>query len=48
MTNEPKRDLPERTFQLALRIVKLCQLLDEKPGVPRVLAKSLSANRECW
>lgn len=41
MTNEPRRDLPERTFQFALRIVKLCQFLDEKPGVNRVLAKQL-------
>jgi four helix bundle protein len=30
-------DILERTFQFAVRIVKLCQHLDEKPGVGRVL-----------
>ncbi len=32
-----KRDLPERSFLFALRIVELCQVLDEKPGVSRTL-----------
>jgi four helix bundle protein len=41
MTSEARRDLPERTFQFALRIVTLCQSLDEKPGVARVLAKQI-------
>jgi len=41
MTSEARRDLPERTFQFALRIVALCQSLDEKPGVARVLAKQI-------
>ena len=41
MTSEPGRDLPERTFRFALRIVTLCQALDEKPGVARVLARQL-------
>lgn len=36
-----KSDLPERTFQFAQRVVKLCQFLDEKPGVPRTLANQL-------
>ena len=36
-----KRDLPERTFKFALRIVKLCQHLDRKPGVSRTLANQL-------
>lgn len=39
--NENRRDLPERTFRFALRIVKLCQALDEKPGVARTLARQL-------
>ncbi|NJN82676.1 MAG: four helix bundle protein [Caldilineaceae bacterium] len=36
-----KSDLPERTFAFARRIVKLCQVLDEKPGVSRTLANQL-------
>jgi four helix bundle protein len=30
-------EIRERTFQFALRVVKLCERLDEKPGVGRVL-----------
>ena len=41
MTSEPRRDLPERTFQFALRIVTLCQSLDTRAGVARVLARQL-------
>ena len=41
MTSEPRRDLPERTFQFALHIVTLCQLLDTRAGVARVLARQL-------
>jgi four helix bundle protein len=41
MTHEPRRDLPERTFQFALRIVMLCQSLDTRTGVARVLARQL-------
>jgi len=40
-SEEPKRDLPERTFEFARRIVKLCQLLDQAPGVSRTLANQL-------
>lgn len=29
--------MPERTFRFALRIVRVCQALDGKPGVTRVL-----------
>lgn len=36
-----KRDLPERTFEFAGRIVKLCQVLDQTPGVSRSLANQL-------
>ena len=36
-----KRDLPERTFAFARRIVKLCQVLDEKPGVSRTQSRQL-------
>ena len=34
-------DITERTFEFAVRIVKLCQSLDEHPGVSRVLSKQI-------
>lgn len=37
----PQRDICERTFQFGIRVVKLCQALDEKPGVSRTLANQL-------
>ena len=37
----PRRDLPERTFEFARRIVKLCQQLDQTQGVSRTLANQL-------
>ena len=36
-----RRDLCERTFQLALRIVNLCQELSKNPGVARTMANQL-------
>src|SRR3954447_535967 len=36
-----KRDLPQRTFEFARRVVKLCQTLDHTPGVSRTLAKQV-------
>jgi four helix bundle protein len=36
-----KSDLPERTFAFAIEIVKLCRLLEERPGVSRTLANQL-------
>lgn len=41
MTSKQPPEITERTFQFAVRIVKLCQHLDEKPGVSRTLAKQL-------
>lgn len=38
---EPRRDLGERSFNFALRIVRVCQVLDEKPGIGRTLGKQL-------
>ena len=38
---EPKRDLPERTFEFARRIVTLCRTLDQAPGVSRTLTNQL-------
>jgi four helix bundle protein len=40
MTKTPK-DIRERAFEFALRIVKLCQHLDRQPGVPRTLSFQL-------
>jgi four helix bundle protein len=40
-TQQTRRDLPERTFEFARRVVKLCQSLDQKPGVSRTLANQL-------
>ncbi|MDZ8240178.1 MAG: four helix bundle protein [Nostoc sp. ChiQUE01a] len=36
-----KKDIYDRTFTFSVRIVKLCQYLDDKPGVPRTLAQQL-------
>ncbi|OCQ97369.1 four helix bundle protein [Nostoc sp. MBR 210] len=36
--SKPK-DIRERTFNFAIQIVKVCQLLDERPGVGRTLSK---------
>lgn len=36
-----KSDLPERTFEFAKRIVKLCQTLDERQGVAQTLSRQL-------
>ncbi|MBW4057016.1 MAG: four helix bundle protein [Proteobacteria bacterium] len=38
---EPRRDLPERTFEFARRVVTLCRTLDQTPGVCRTLANQL-------
>jgi four helix bundle protein len=35
------QDIRERTFELAVRVVKLCQHLDQKPGVGRTLGNQL-------
>ncbi len=40
MSKTPK-DIKERAFEFAWRIIKLCQLLDRKPGVPRTLSYQL-------
>jgi four helix bundle protein len=38
---KPKRDLPERTFEFARKVVMLCRSLDQMPGVSRTLANQL-------
>ncbi len=35
------KDIKEKTFEFALRIIKFCQHLDKKPGVPRTLSYQL-------
>jgi four helix bundle protein len=40
MTNTPK-DIRERTFEFALRIIKLCNELNKKPGVCRDISRQL-------
>jgi four helix bundle protein len=40
MSKTPK-DIKERAFEFALRIIKLFQHLDKKPGVPRTLSYQL-------
>jgi four helix bundle protein len=36
-----KSDLPERTFEFAKQIVRLCRQLDKTAGAPRTLANQL-------
>ena len=36
-----RRDLPERTFEFARRIVTFCRKLEQKPGASRILANQL-------
>jgi four helix bundle protein len=36
-----QRDIRDRTFEFAVRVVKLCQLLDSTPGAPHTLAHQL-------
>jgi len=39
--SENKKLIQERSFEFAVRVVKLCRVLDEKPGVSRTLANQL-------
>ena len=41
MAHKQPPEITGRAFAFAVRIVKLCQYLDEKPGVSRTLAKQL-------
>ena len=34
-------DIRERTFNFAVRVIRLCQYLDQKPGVSRTISKQL-------
>jgi four helix bundle protein len=39
--DEKPQEIAERAFAFAVRVVKLCQLLEEKQGVSRTLANQL-------
>jgi four helix bundle protein len=39
--DRPPSDIRERSFSFALRIVKLCQVLDAEPGTARTLGRQL-------
>ena len=41
MNNDGTRDICDRTFRFAARIVRLCQTLDETRGVNRLMANQL-------
>ena len=41
MADGKRRDILERTFRFAVRVVKLCQVLDQQPGVGRTLSRQL-------
>ncbi len=38
---EPRRDLPERTFEFSRRIVALCKVLEDMGGVAKVMGRQL-------
>ena len=40
-SGRPPRDILERTFEFAVRIVQLCGKLDERPGVGRVMRSQI-------
>jgi four helix bundle protein len=40
MSDTPQ-EISERAFEFAVRVIKLCQVSDEKPGVSRTLANQL-------
>jgi four helix bundle protein len=39
--SDKPEDICERTFNFAVRVIRLCRYLDEKPGVSRTLSKQL-------
>lgn len=41
MSERKGQDIKERTFQFAIQIVRLCQQLDDRSGVWRVMGKQL-------
>lgn len=39
--DNPPQDILERTFDFAVRIIKLCGTLDERPGIGRVMMSQI-------
>lgn len=39
--SEPPSDIRERSFQFAVRVVRLCKYLDGKPGTSRALSRQV-------
>lgn len=39
--DEARQEIGERAFAFAVRVVKLCQTLDARPGTPRTLSNQL-------
>jgi four helix bundle protein len=39
--DDTPQEIGERAFAFAVRVVKLCQTLDERPGAPRTLSNQL-------
>ena len=39
--NDEPKDIKDRTFEFATRVLKLCRALEESPGVSRTLANQL-------
>ena len=39
--NVSPRDIVERTFEFAVRVIKLCGKLDERPGIGRVMMSQI-------
>jgi four helix bundle protein len=39
--SSPPRDIVERTFDFAVRIIQLCGKMDERPGVGRVMMSQI-------
>jgi four helix bundle protein len=41
MSEQKPQDISERAFEFAVRVVRLCQMIDKTAGVPRTLANQL-------
>jgi four helix bundle protein len=41
MSERKSQEIGERAFEFAVRVVRLCQMLDKTAGVPRTLANQL-------
>ncbi len=39
--NAPPKDIVERTFKFAVRVIQLCGKMDERPGIGRVMMSQI-------